>query len=116
MRRLLLFEAATFIVACLVHSGLIVSGYEHARARIAEAVLATVLVVGAAITWMRPAWTRTAAVTAQTIALIGTLIGIFTIVIGVGPRTVPDIVYHVGILVVLVTGLAIAQRTPRSGV
>src|SRR5919198_626830 len=38
IRLFLLFEAATFIVASLVHAGFLISGYEHARARIAEGV------------------------------------------------------------------------------
>jgi hypothetical protein len=33
------------------------------------------------------------------------LVGIFTIVIGVGPRTIPDIGYHIGIVLVLIWGL-----------
>jgi len=44
--------------------------------------------------------------------LLGTLVGIFTIAIGVGPRTVPDIVYHVTIVIVLVSGLVVAARRP----
>ncbi len=36
----------------------------------------------------------------------------FTIVVGVGPRTVPDIAYHVAIVAVLVWGLVVAKRAP----
>lgn len=113
IRRLMLFEAATFLAACLVHSGVLVTGYEHRQARIAEAVIAIVLLVGAASTWIKPSWTRRETLTAQAIALVGTLIGVFTIVVGVGPRTIPDIVYHVAIVVVLVWGLVMAKRIPQ---
>jgi hypothetical protein len=39
--------------------------------------------------------------------LVGVGIGLFTIAIGVGPRTVPDIAYHLGVLVPLGAGLAL---------
>jgi len=35
---------------------------------------------------------------------------VFTIVAGVGPRTLPDIAYHMAIIVVLVWGLIFAKR------
>jgi hypothetical protein len=47
---------------------------------------------------------------AQGFALLGTLVGAFTIAIGVGPRTVPDIVYHVVLLIVLGWGLTVTVR------
>ena len=53
-----------------------------------------------------------AGLSAQAFTLFGTMVGIFTIVIGVGPRTIPDIVYHVAIVIVLVTGLVVARRAP----
>ena len=64
----------------------------------------------AAFSWIRPAWTRQAGLAARGFALLGTLVGIFTIIVGVGPRTVPDVVYHVAIVVVLVWGLMSARR------
>jgi len=42
--------------------------------------------------------------------LLGTLVGLATIAIGVGPRTAPDIAYHVAIAAILVWGLAVARR------
>jgi hypothetical protein len=105
----MLFEAATFVAASLIHSGVMIAGYEHQKARIAEGVIATVLLVGAVLTWIRPAWTRQAGLAAQGFALLGTLVGIFTIIVGVGPRTAPDVAYHVAIVVVLVWGLIFAK-------
>lgn len=111
LRLFMLLEAASFAAASLIHSGVFIVGYEHQEARIAEGVIATVLFVGLALTWIRPGWTRRAALAAQAFALLGTLVGIFTIVVGVGPRTVPDLVYHGGIVVVLVSGWYVAART-----
>ena len=73
-------------------------------------MIALVLVVGLASTWVRPGSTRGAGLAAQAFALLGTLVGLFTIAIGVGPRTAPDIVYHIGIVVVLAAGLVVAVR------
>ncbi|MGQ0810691.1 MAG: hypothetical protein ACT4OO_05640 [Nitrospiraceae bacterium] len=36
---------------------------------------------------------------------MGTLVGVFTIIVGVGPRTTPDVVYHLAIVAVLFWGL-----------
>ncbi len=73
-------------------------------------MIAVVLLVGLVLTWIRPGSTRGVGLAAQAFALLGTLVGIFTIAIGVGPRTAPDIVYHVGIVVLLVSGLVVAVR------
>jgi len=108
----MLAEAATFIVAAAVHGGLLIAGYEHREARIAETVIAIVLLAGATLTWIRPASARGVGLGAQGFALLGTLVGVFTIAIGVGPRSAPDIVYHLGILVVLAWGLVAAWRAP----
>ena len=106
----MLFEAATFVAASFIHSGNLISGYEHHQARVAEGVIAIVLVAASALTWIRPTWTRQAGLGGQGFALLGTLVGIFTIVVGVGSRTVPDIAYHFAIIVVLIWGLIFAKR------
>jgi len=104
----LLFEALTFIGASLVHFGVLVHGYEHDKARIAEGVIAAVLLAGLIVSLVRSDWTAEAGVAAQGFALLGTLVGLFTIIVGVGPRTVPDLVYHGAIIAVLGWGLKIA--------
>lgn len=109
-RVFLLCEAAAFAVAAAIHSGMLVSGYEHSRARIAESVLAAVLLLGLVASFVQPSWTARAGVIAQTIALLGTLVGVFTIVVGVGPRTVPDVIYHLAIIVVLIAGIRAARQ------
>jgi hypothetical protein len=115
IRRFLLFEGASFLVAGLVHRGVLVNGYEHREAAIAESVIAVVLLVGFGLTWIWPARTRLIGLAAQAFALLGTLVGVFTIAIGVGPRTVADIAYHLAIVVALVWGLVVAARAPADG-
>lgn len=111
IRLFLLFEAAAFTSAALIHLGLLMSGYEHQEAATAESVIGIVLLVGLALSWIRPGTTRRVGLAVQIFALLGTLVGIVAIAIGVGPRTVPDIAYHIGIVVVLVSGLVVAART-----
>jgi hypothetical protein len=73
-------------------------------------VIAIALLIGLALTWSGLAAVATIGIVMQGLALLGTLVGIFTIAIGVGPRTVPDVVYHVAISVVLVVGVVFASR------
>jgi hypothetical protein len=110
-RAFIFFEAASFLVAALIHSGFLIAGYEQSGARIAESVIAAVLLAGLALTWIRPGSLRSAGLAVQGFALLGTLVGVFTIAIGVGPRTIPDVIYHIVIAVVLVLGLRVAMHS-----
>jgi hypothetical protein len=110
VRIFLVAEALAFSLASLIHSGGLIGGYEHPQARIAEGVIASVLLVALVLSWIQPALLRTVGLAAQGFALLGTLVGLFTIVVGVGPRTAPDIIYHIGIVLVLVWGLRVAAR------
>ena len=109
-RAWMLVEALTLGVASMVHAGFFVPGYAHPQARTAEAVIATVLVLASVETWLRPSSARRAAIFGQGFALVGTLVGLFTIVAGIGPHTVPDVVYHALLLSLLATGLTMAVR------
>ena len=75
-------------------------------------MIAGVLLIGWVATWAGPTFSRGIGLATQTFALLGTFVGLFTIVIGVGPRTVPDLAYHVSIVAVLISGLVVAKRTP----
>lgn len=110
IRTLLLVEAASFVTASLIHAGILIDGYEHRQARIAEGIIAIVLIAGFVLAWVRPTRARAAALAGQAFALFWTLVGVFTIIIGIGPRTVPDVVYHVAIVAVLSYGLVVARR------
>jgi hypothetical protein len=94
------------------HFGVLARGYERRVAGTAERVIATVLLAGFALSWLSPTQTRAIVLVAQGFALLGTLVGVLTIAIGIGPRTVPDLAYHVTILIVLAWGLSAPARTP----
>lgn len=110
IRIFLLVEALSFAIASLIHSGRLIQGYQHPQARIAEGVIATVLIAGLVLTWIRSGAVRRVGMVVQGFALLGTLVGVFTIIIGVGPGTLPDVVYHIGILLILAGGLSVAAR------
>jgi hypothetical protein len=112
IRLFLLLEGASFVLAGLVHFGVLAGGYEHRSAGTAESVIGAVLLVAVGLSWGLPAWTRTLGIVAQGFALLGTLVGAVTIAIGVGPRTLPDVAYHAAILLALGWGLVVAMRAP----
>ena len=112
VRLILILTGASFMVSALVHQGVLVSGYEHSEAATAESVIAAVLLAGFALTWVWPAWVRPIALAALGFALLGTLVGVLTIAIGIGPRTVLDVAYHLAVLVALAWGLVLAGRAP----
>lgn len=113
IRALLAAEGVSFLLAAAIHAGVFVHGYEHAEAMIAESVIGTVLLLGFAMARVRPNSTFSIAMGVQAFALLGTLVGIWTIIVGVGPRTLPDIVYHAVIVVALVAGLGAALHGKR---
>lgn len=114
MRVLLAAEAASFLLAAAVHAGVLAGGYEHREAMIAESVIAVVLLAGLATTWIRPRSTFSVAAGVQAFALLGTFVGLWTIVVGIGPRSVPDVAFHVLAVIVLAVGLWLAWRSRES--
>jgi hypothetical protein len=51
---------------------------------------------------------------AQGFGLLGTMVGLFVIAIGVGPRTPPDLAFHAFFVVTLVWGLIVTWRASAS--
>lgn len=112
VRSLLALEAVAFLGAALVHSGVLLRGHEHAKAATAETVIGLVLCAGFAASLLAPAASRAAGLAAQGFALVGTLVGLVTIAVGIGPRTAGDLVFHAAILGLLAVGLARCWRGP----
>lgn len=110
IRTFLLVESATFLSAAAFHFGVFLPEFAHGAAAAAESVIASVLLGGLLATWILPRAVRGIALTVQGFALIGTFVGVFTIAIGIGPRTVPDLVIHAIMVLELVWGLVVAGR------
>ena len=112
VRIILLSQAMLFALAATLHSGVIVSGYEHGRAEIAETVIALALIAGAVVTLLRPHLARISGYAAQGFALLGTFVGLFTIAVGIGPQTGLDLSIHALMIASLVGGLVLTWRLP----
>jgi hypothetical protein len=103
-------QAAAFAAAALIHAGILVDGYRHREAMIAEGVIAVVLTAGLVAAMINPGRSRVFGLTAQGFALLGTLVGIFTMVIGIGPQSAFDVTLHAGFIALLITGLFVVAR------
>lgn len=111
----LLVETALFMAASLVHAGILVSGFEHARAMVAEGGIGMVLGLGLGLLacLIRPGHAVAVALSVQAFALLGTQVGAFTISVGVGPQTRGDIAFHALLLLVLPAGILAAWKAWR---
>jgi|SRR5215831_21081778 len=110
VRGFLLIEVVLFALASLLHHGLPSEQYAHARAAVAEGVIALVLAFGLAICVYQPSHTRIAALITQSIAMFGVAIAVVMNLAGAGPRNIFDYTVHVVMLVTLWLGLLAARR------
>lgn len=110
VRAFLLIEAVAFLVAGAIHSGAFVAIDTHYQAATAESIIGVVLLIGFGLSWVWSAQTRLIGLLAQAFATMGTMVGLFTIAVGVGPRSVGDIAFHLAILAVLGWGLVATAR------
>jgi len=114
VRAFLSIEAVAFIIAGAIHSGIFVAIDTHYQAATAESIIGVVLLIGFGLSWIWSAQTRLIGLLAQAFAALGTLVGLFTIAVGVGPRSVGDLAFHLAILAVLVCGLVVTAMLGRS--
>ena len=112
IRGLLLLQIVILLSMVSIHVGLLIAGYRHRNAGTAESVFAAVLVAGLLLTWSPPPWSRGAATAAQSFGILGVLVGLFTIALGIGPRTMLDLALNAALLLTLIAGLAITLRKP----
>jgi hypothetical protein len=110
VRGFLLVQIAIFLVLVTIHFGLLPGGYRHPAAGTTESVIAVVLVFGLLLTWAPPPWSQRAATAAQWFGTLGVLVGLFTIALGIGPRTILDLNLDVILLLALIAGLATTKR------
>lgn len=104
-------EVIAFALASLTHAGLLLDGFGHPQAMIAEGVIAGVLTMGLVVTLAEPGWTRVTALAVQAFALLGTGVGIFAMVRGFGPQSDLDLAIHVVFVALLALGLWGAWRS-----
>jgi hypothetical protein len=117
----MVLEAATFAVAGSLHLdariplGFVTFYGEHeSKAALPELLIAAVLLLGAVVVFLRPAEARQVGALATGFAIFGVLVGLVTIAVGIGPRTIPDLVYHVSIMVVLLISFGVLMNRRRA--
>jgi hypothetical protein len=103
-------EAAVFGLAALLHAGVLADGYQHRPAMVAESVIALVLALALGASLTVPAWSRACGLAAQGFGLLGTIVGVFTMLIGIGPQSAFDAALHAGFVALLITGLTVVAR------
>jgi polyferredoxin len=111
LRWIMALAAASLLVAASLHAGLVIPGPLD-QAAMYETGVAVILVIGLALTFIGLAWARWGGLAATVLALAGASIGLYLALRGLGPNTVPDIVYHVALVALLVVGIAVAWRVP----
>src|SRR4051812_2815608 len=109
VRGFLLLQIALFLVLVAIHFGLLIDGYRHRDAGTTELLIAAVLVIGLLLTWM-PHWSRRAAIAVQSFGILGVLLGLVTIALGIGPRTILDLALDVVLLLTLLAGLTTTTK------
>ena len=110
VRGLLLLQIALFLALVAIHFGLLIGGYRRPAAGTTEAVIVAVLIAGLLLTWTRPLWSRRAATAAQSFGTLGVLVGLFTIALGIAPRSILELTLNGVLLLTLLAGLAMTLR------
>lgn len=111
LRWILGVGALSLLAAAALHAGIVIPG-RFDQAALYETGVAAVLLVGAGLTFIGPAWARWGGLAATVLALAGATIGLYMALRGVAPNTVLDIVYHVALLALLLAGIVVAWRVP----
>lgn len=109
LRWILAAAALSLFVVAAVHAGLVIPG-PFDEAAVYEASVGVVLTIGLGLTFVGPTVARWGGITALVIALVGASIGMYMAIRGIGPNSVPDMVYHVALIAFLLTGIVVAWR------
>jgi hypothetical protein len=110
LRVLLAIEALILAAAAFLHlppAGIAATNSPS----IYEGTIAVVLFAGLLVALARPDWAAWAALITQAFAIVGASIGLFLAIRGVAPNSVPDLVFHVAIVVLLAWGLLVAWQS-----
>ena len=112
VRGFLLLQIAILLSMVSIHFGLLIGGHRQRSAGTVELVIAAVLAAGLLLTWTPRPWSRRSATAVQSFGILGVLLGLSTIAIGIGPRTILDLALNATLLLTLMVGLAITLPKP----
>jgi hypothetical protein len=114
-------NAALFVFGAVQHAGFAVGAFREPRivpAAIVEGICGAALAYAAATLFRRTPAARRATVIANVIALVGVIIGLVALVLGAGPRTASNDLYHrlmllaIGVAFVLLVASRARVRAP----
>lgn len=111
-RVFMFIEAISFFFAALVHGGVLIHGREHTVIHVGETFMGIVLATGVVASGLLPAHARTIAFGTQAFAFFATVLGLLLIAVGLGPSSVPGLMFNAAVLLLLCLGLFFASRTP----
>ena len=114
IRGFLLVQIAIFLVMVLIHFGLLPGGYRHQSAGITESLIVAALAFGLLLTWTPAPWNQRGATAAQSFGTLGVLVGLLTMAVGIGPRTVLDVSLDLVLLLTLIAGLMLQRKGRRA--
>ena len=118
----MLVEAVSLALAAVVHLGhriplgsFVVAGERATFTAVVELVIAALLASGGLAVLSATLRARLFAAMVTLLAIVGAIIGLVTISLGTGPRTIPDLAYDIVIMVVLLVSFAVllGRRRPR---
>ena len=114
VRWVLALEAATFLLASLLHLGVAVPLLSTLgeplmpQAGIPEGIIGLVLAAAAVVAFAGSSLARPAIVIALVFAILGLLVGMFALAYGLAPATAANQLYHRVVLVALVATVVVA--------
>ena len=104
----MLVEAAILCVAAALHFGLwAVRGEQAPNSAIGELIVAVALVCGAVVVLAGTPHARLLAFVVTGFALLGVIAGLTAIALDLAPRTIPDLVCYLVIMVVLLISFGV---------
>jgi len=114
IRVLVVFDAATFVLAAMLHLGVrvplgfaVLAEPRIIPASIVEGLCGLFLAVSVYALLNRQSWGWLITTAAHVFALAGVLLGMFSLAIGFGPRTELNDIYHRLMLLLLIIGLVL---------
>jgi hypothetical protein len=110
LRWIMAIGAVSLLIAAALHAGLIIPG-PYDSAAMYETIIAVILVIGIGVTFLSGPWARWGALVTLVVSVAGASVGLFLAIRGAGPNTVPDLMYHVGLVLWLLAGVVVAWRS-----
>ena len=112
VRLVLLGEAVVCLLASMAHTRLSTVGLETARGDVGGMLAAALLAAGVVVSAAHPAWTRSAAVMVQVLAIVSTFLVSVLLVTEGGAAVVPQLLLNLVLIFMCFWGLTAVNEEP----